>query len=44
MNAGMLHVYRETVDTSLRMGVDAMTLLGYRKYPGQAAGPHFFKA
>jgi monovalent cation:H+ antiporter-2, CPA2 family len=32
MNAGMLHVYRETVDTSIRMGVDALTLLGYRSY------------
>ena len=32
MNAGMLHVYRETVDTSIRMGVDALKLLGYRAY------------
>jgi monovalent cation:H+ antiporter-2, CPA2 family len=29
MNAGMLHVYRETVDTSVRLGVDAMTLPGH---------------
>lgn len=32
MNAGMLHVYRETLDTSLRMGIDALSLLGIRKY------------
>ena len=32
MNAGMLHVYRETVDTSIRMGVDALKLLGFRAY------------
>jgi monovalent cation:H+ antiporter-2, CPA2 family len=32
MNAGMLHVYRETVDTSIRMGVDALKLLGMRAY------------
>ncbi len=31
MNAGMLHIYRETPETSLRVGVDAMSLLGYRK-------------
>ena len=24
MNAGMMHVYRQTIDTSLRMGVDVM--------------------
>lgn len=27
MNAGMLNVYRESVDTSVRLGVDAMKLL-----------------
>jgi len=35
MNAGMLHVYRETVDTALRVGVDAMRFLGYRVYTAQ---------
>ena len=29
MNAGMLHIYRETLDTCLRLGVDALTLLGH---------------
>ncbi|HYH16920.1 MAG TPA: NAD-binding protein, partial [Flavisolibacter sp.] len=32
MNAGMLHVYRETFDASLRMGVDALGILGFRNY------------
>ncbi|HEY1114641.1 MAG TPA: monovalent cation:proton antiporter-2 (CPA2) family protein [Chitinophagaceae bacterium] len=32
MNAGMLHVYRETVDTAIRMGVDTLKLLGVRAY------------
>ncbi|WP_315821261.1 hypothetical protein [Paraflavitalea speifideaquila] len=29
MNAGMLHIYRETLDTSLRVGVDVLKILGY---------------
>lgn len=32
MNAGMMHVYRETVDTALRMGRDALHFMGKRKY------------
>lgn len=43
MNAGMLHIYRETIDTSLRLGVDAMTLLGYRKYTAKRLARTFFK-
>ena len=43
MNAGMLHVYRETLDTSLRLGVDAMSLLGYRTYTAQRLARTFFK-
>lgn len=43
MNAGMLHVYRETIDTSLRMGVDVMKLLGYRSYNTQRAARAFLK-
>jgi monovalent cation:proton antiporter-2 (CPA2) family protein len=41
MNAGMLHVYRETLDTALRMGVDVMKLLGYRAYSAQRANRTF---
>ncbi|MFL5773499.1 MAG: monovalent cation:proton antiporter-2 (CPA2) family protein [Flavisolibacter sp.] len=43
MNAGMLHVYRETVDTALRVGVDAMKFLGYRTYTAQRAARTFLK-
>jgi monovalent cation:H+ antiporter-2, CPA2 family len=43
MNAGMLHVYRETVDTSLRVGVDVMRFLGFRAYTAQRAARSFLK-
>jgi Trk K+ transport system NAD-binding subunit len=43
MNAGMLHVYRETMDTALRVGVDAMKFLGLRQYTAQRAAQKFFK-
>lgn len=43
MNAGMLHVYRETMDTSLRVGVDVMRLLGHRTYSANRAARAFLK-
>ncbi|MGZ5253256.1 MAG: monovalent cation:proton antiporter-2 (CPA2) family protein, partial [Flavitalea sp.] len=43
MNAGMLHVYRETIDTSVRVGVDAMTILGYRNYTAKRMARTFLK-
>jgi len=43
MNAGMLHVYRETLDTSLRLGVDALKLLGHRAYTAHRSARTFFK-
>jgi CPA2 family monovalent cation:H+ antiporter-2 len=43
MNAGMLHVYRETFDTAMRVGVDAMKFLGYRQYTAQRAARLFAK-
>ena len=43
MNAGMLHIYRETIDTALRLGVDTMTMLGHRRYTAQRAARLFFK-
>jgi monovalent cation:proton antiporter-2 (CPA2) family protein len=43
MNAGVLHIYRETMDTSLRVGVDVMSLLGYRKYTAKRLARTFFK-
>jgi monovalent cation:H+ antiporter-2, CPA2 family len=41
MNAGMLHIYRETLDTSLRMGVDVLQMLGHRAYSAQRAARKF---
>ncbi len=43
MNAGMLHIYRETLDSSLRMGVDTMKLLGHRSYTATRAAQTFLK-
>lgn len=43
MNAGMLHVYRETLDTAIRLGVDVMKLLGFRAYSAQRAARTFIK-
>ncbi len=42
MNAGMMHVYRETLDTSLRVGVDALKFLGYRSYNAKRAARTFY--
>jgi monovalent cation:H+ antiporter-2, CPA2 family len=43
MNSGVLHVYRETVDTALRLGVDAMILLGKRAYTANRLARTFLK-
>lgn len=41
--AGVPHVYRETVDTSLRLGTDALRLLGFRAYQAQRAAQTFLR-
>lgn len=43
MNAGMLHVYRESLDTALRTGVDTLRFLGYRAYNANRAARMFLK-
>lgn len=43
MNAGMLHVYRETIDTSLRMSVDVMKVMGYPEEPVTRAARKFLE-
>jgi monovalent cation:H+ antiporter-2, CPA2 family len=43
MNAGMLHVYRETLDTSLRLGVDVMQALGHAESQSVNAANKFLK-
>ena len=41
LGAGIEHVYRETLDTSLRVGVDALCMLGYRRYQALRAARKF---
>ncbi|RPD51688.1 monovalent cation:proton antiporter-2 (CPA2) family protein [Paracnuella aquatica] len=43
MNAGMLHIYRETIDTALRVGVDTMHFLGHRNYTATRAARQFLR-
>lgn len=43
MNAGMLHIYRETLDTSVRLATDVMKVLGYRAYHSERAGRKFLR-
>lgn len=42
MKAGVTDIYRETLDTSLRLGVDAMRALGFRAYETQRMAKIFF--
>jgi monovalent cation:proton antiporter-2 (CPA2) family protein len=41
LDAGVTHVYRDTLDTSLRMGIDALRLLGFRAYHAHRAAHTF---
>lgn len=41
MELGVLHIYRESLDTSLRMGADALRMLGYRAYNAQRSAATF---
>ncbi len=43
IHAGVEHIYRETLDTSLRMGTDALRLLGFRAYQAHRSAQTFFK-
>ena len=43
LHAGVTHVYRDTVDTSLRLGSDALRLLGVRAYRAHRAAQRFLK-
>lgn len=42
MNAGIMHIYRETLDTSLRVGIDVMKLLGHSSYEATRSAKTFF--
>jgi monovalent cation:proton antiporter-2 (CPA2) family protein len=41
LDAGVEHVYRETLDSSLRVGVDALRLMGFRGYQAHRAARTF---
>jgi CPA2 family monovalent cation:H+ antiporter-2 len=41
MDQGVLHFYRETLDTSIRMGVDVLRELGFRAHSATRAGQEF---
>jgi glutathione-regulated potassium-efflux system ancillary protein KefG len=41
--AGVTHVYREAPDTSLRLGTDALRLLGFRAYQAHRAAQRFLR-
>ena len=41
LDAGVLHVYRQTLDTSLRVGVDVLRAVGFRSYQAHRAAMTF---
>jgi CPA2 family monovalent cation:H+ antiporter-2/glutathione-regulated potassium-efflux system protein KefB len=43
MDLGVLHIYRETIDTSLRLGVDALRMLGLRAYKSSRSARTFLR-
>ena len=43
IDAGVENVYRESLDTSVRLGVDALVKLGFRKHTAWRAGQTFIK-
>jgi CPA2 family monovalent cation:H+ antiporter-2/glutathione-regulated potassium-efflux system protein KefB len=42
LDRGVQHIYRETTDTSLRMGSDALRLLGFRAYAAHHSAQLFY--
>ncbi|PKN71169.1 MAG: potassium transporter [Deltaproteobacteria bacterium HGW-Deltaproteobacteria-12] len=43
LDAGVENIYRESLDTSVRLGVDALIKLGFRRYSATRAGQKFIK-
>jgi len=41
LESGVEHVYRETLDTSLKLGIDALCMLGYRRHQALRAARKF---
>ena len=43
IDAGVRNIYRESLETSVRIGVDVLIKLGFRKYSATRAGQNFIK-
>jgi CPA2 family monovalent cation:H+ antiporter-2 len=43
IDLGVKDIYRESLDTSVRLGIDVLVKLGYRKYSATRAGQNFIK-
>ncbi len=43
LDEGIANVYRESLETSVRIGVDVLVKLGFRKYSATRAGQNFIK-
>ncbi|HLZ20418.1 MAG TPA: hypothetical protein VKO67_12425, partial [Smithellaceae bacterium] len=43
MDMGVEDIYRESLDTSVRLGVDALVNLGFRKHTAVRAGQNFIR-
>ena len=43
MDKGIKDIYRETLDTSIRLGIDCLVKLGFRRYSATRAGQNFLK-
>ncbi|MDY0186552.1 MAG: monovalent cation:proton antiporter-2 (CPA2) family protein [Syntrophus sp. (in: bacteria)] len=43
MDMGVSHIYRETLDTAVRLGVDALVKLGFRRYSATRSGQNFIR-
>lgn len=43
MDLGVQNIYRESLDTSVRLGVDVLTALGHRAYSAKRSGQNFIR-
>ena len=43
IDAGVKNIYRESLDTSVRLGVDVLIGLGFRRYTAHRAAQNFIK-
>lgn len=43
LDAGVKNIYRESLDTSIRLGVDVLVKLGFRRHTALRTGQNFFK-